>query len=68
MARLAIGGTHRLMVETAGFPGVGVVAGRALPVEVVGGFIFIMATLAISGIGKFVIERRLSPGTGGMAG
>ena len=39
------------MVETGRFPGVGTVAGRTLPAEVVGRFILIVAGLAVHGSG-----------------
>ena len=64
MAGLAVGGAHGFMVEISGFPGVGLMASRALTVKVV-----VRARVARLAISKTsVIKAGRQPGTGVVAG
>ena len=56
------------MVEVGRFPGAWVVAQRALPTEMIGGFVFGMAALTVGGIGSRMAEGGGLPGAGAVTG
>ena len=68
VAGLAVCRPSYRMIEAGGRPGAGVVASRALPGEVVGGFFIRMAGLAVGRPGSLVIELSRLPGGSRMAG
>ncbi len=67
MARLAVRSPCRGMVESGIRPGAGVVAGRALAVEMVGRFIIGVTGNAVGGAGCGVIKGGIRPRAGVVA-
>jgi hypothetical protein len=55
------------MVKGGAFPGIGAMAGRALPIEVIGGLILGVARLAVRRAHCLMIEGGVIPITGSMA-